>query len=117
MARALRWCFTINNFVTEPVFVADTMDYLVYGIERGESGTPHVQGYVRFKARKVLSVVKRLIDERGHYERAKGDERANRTYCTKDGEFKEFGTFDESQGRQGHRTDLSALTKDICDGI
>lgn len=116
MAKYNRWCFTVNNYTLEPV-LDPSMDYLVYGIERGENGTPHLQGYVRFKLRKTLAAVKRILDERGHYERAKGDEKTNREYCTKDGNFKEFGTFDEKAGKQGHRSDLEDLTTEILSGM
>lgn len=112
MAKFNRWCFTINNFTLEPAFHA-SMDYLVYGIERGESGTPHLQGYVRFKCRKALATVKSLLDSRAHLEKAKGDEKSNREYCTKDGNFKEFGTYDEKAGKQGHRSDLEDIAQDI----
>ena len=37
-----RWCFTVNNYGDwRPVYNAAEMDYLVYGLEVGEQGTPH----------------------------------------------------------------------------
>jgi len=114
--RYTRWCFTVNNYTFEPV-LHSTMDYLVYGRERGESGTPHLQGYVRFKTPKSIVSVKNMIDARAHLEKAKGDEKSNREYCTKDKDFVEFGKFDEKAGRQGHRSDLEDVTKEILSGM
>ena len=48
------WCFTLNNPVRdEPVPATEDpkqwgASYLVYQLEKGESGTPHYQGYLYF---------------------------------------------------------------------
>lgn len=106
-----RWCFTVNNYGDwRPVYNAAEMDYLVYGLEVGEQGTPHVQGYVRFKNRKRMNTVKNLFERADmHLEPAKGTEMQNKTYCIKDGQFSEFGTFDANVGKQGNRSDLEAI--------
>ena len=67
-----------------------THKYLVIGKEIGESGTPHLQGYVVFDQPVRLNALKR-ISPRAHFEIAKGTTEQNRTYCTKDNDFAESG--------------------------
>lgn len=119
--KSCRWVLTINNPGTErPTWEPSSMNYLVWEIERGELGTIHVQGYVRFKTRKLLSQVS-LLFPRAHLEAARGTEEANRTYCTKDrqlagDDWGEFGEYDAQAGRQGRRTDLEAAFKTLREG-
>lgn len=50
--RAYAWCFTLNNFRDEEVkrFESLECERIVVGIEKAPTtGTPHLQGYVRFK--------------------------------------------------------------------
>jgi len=115
-----RYCFTINNPTAEdtPVFEAGRMAYMVFGHEVGENGTPHIQGYVRFVGRPRLATVAALFP-RAHVEVARGSEEQNRTYCTKDGNSEEFGTYDASAGSrqgQGARHDLDAILGEIQEG-
>nr|ALE29729.1 replication associated protein [Lake Sarah-associated circular virus-32] len=92
-----RWCFTLNNYSAEEhqalqlAFKASTVKYAVIGIEKGESGTPHLQGFVVFMTAKRLSALKK-INPRAHYEQAKGTSLQASTYCQKEGVFEEFGT-------------------------
>lgn len=100
MAQSTRWCFTLNNF-TEDEFnhlqslgdnmVGNGLVYLVFGRETGESGTPHLQGFVVFSTRKRLRFLRNFISARGHYEAARGDTSEAADYCKKDGDFIEFG--------------------------
>lgn len=86
------------------------MDYLVWELETGQQGTPHIQGYVRYKDRKRLSQVTQDFPL-SHVETSKGSELQNRNYCLKDfllrpeTEHGEYGTYDPGR-RQGRRTDL-----------
>ena len=65
--------------------------YLIYGREVGDEGTPHLQGYVQLKKITRLTGMKKLHPT-AHWEVAKGTEEQNRTYCSKEGDFQEFGT-------------------------
>ena len=88
---AKRWCFTLNNPKAPIQFNEVTMDYLVYGNEVGESGTPHHQGFVVFKQQKRIGNLKD-INGLAHWEIANGTNQQAADYCKKDGDFVEFGT-------------------------
>lgn len=96
------WCFTLNNYSALDVQLLELFAcrYLVFGHEVGESGTPHLQGYIVFENQKHLGGVKKLIPK-AHWERAKGDSDANYAYCTKEGKFFEKGTKPASQSTKG----------------
>lgn len=121
MSRSPNWCFTINNY-TEEEYVAlrglvesDVAKYIILGKEVGESGTPHLQGYVQFVRKKRLGGVKRLSGfDRAHLEVARGTYQSNRDYCSKDGIFEEFG---EPTKHAGQRNDLIAVKKLIDEGV
>lgn len=107
------WCFTINNPTEADEFEpTDQVRYLVYQLEVGETGTPHIQGYVEFHKKMSLAAVKRWLP-RAHLEPRRGPREAAREYCMKEegqlSEPVEYGDF--NAGGQGRRTDLS----DACD--
>ena len=87
------WCFTINNYTDEEFNHLQTIDcqYIVYGIERGESGTPHLQGYVHYKNAVRPSTVKATVGTRAHIEERRGTVAEAVDYCKKDGNFFERG--------------------------
>lgn len=109
------WCFTINNWTESDYFgVSNMMRKVAYGIcgkEVGESGTPHLQGYARFKSPQEFSLVRGYIP-RAHIEPSGGGDAANNRYCSKDGDFREWGTQDNSPG-QGARMDIRAAVEVI----
>lgn len=114
MSRARRWCFTLNNPGDfRPKYDADHVRYMVYQLEAGENGTPHLQGYVRFDTPKRMSTVKTgLGSDALHLEVAKGTEEDNKRYCTKEPRLEqpvEQGTYDSEQGKKGRRTDLDQV--------
>lgn len=115
------WCFTVNNpGAWRPLWQPTEMAYLCYEIERGEQGTEHVQGYVRFKTRKAFSTAKHLIANEAHLEPAKGTEEQNKEYCSKEknGTFTEHGEYKPTEGakRQGQRSDLEVALKKLKEG-
>lgn len=101
MSKAKRWCYTINNPTADPTTPKDEFSYHVYGREVGESGTPHLQGFIIFNKPKRLNQVKNLISDKGHYEVAKGKNKQASDYCKKDGDFQEFGTLPEENAVKG----------------
>jgi hypothetical protein len=123
---AKHWCFTINNYTNEhkehlallfqgvdqgnPSSIAN---YLVYGEEVGENGTPHLQGFISFTKRTTFNQCKSHVGTTAHIEVAKGSPAQNRTYCTKEGAFTEFGKVPKSAGS---RTDLAAFATAIKEG-
>lgn len=112
-----RWCFTLNNPTDEEKAVVSGIDpesvkYLIVGQEVGESGTPHLQGFINLKKKKTLKGIKGLISNRAHFEPARGTDEDNKKYCGKDGNILvEVGT----PHCQGKRTDLDALVSELLD--
>lgn len=92
--RSRGWCFTLNNPTgwdeSDLENLKKEANYVIYGNEVGESGTPHWQGYCHFGTVKSLLQVKELLP-RGHWERQRGSIRQAIEYCKKDGNFNEFG--------------------------
>lgn len=116
-ARAVNWCFTLNNPSSLLDFAAFTpeVEYAVYQKENAPTtGTPHYQGFVRFKARITRSALARLIPG-AHLEIARGTIEENKTYCTKEESRSEgpweYGTI--PQLHKGKRTDWHAI-KDMA---
>lgn len=91
-----KWCFTLNNYSEDErsavlCFIKANCSYGIVGREVGETGTPHLQGFIYLAHTKSLSALKRECSERSHFERARGNNLENRRYCSKDGDFEEFG--------------------------
>lgn len=87
-----KWCFTLNNWKEDELsaIVRDfevLCDVAIVGAEIGESGTPHLQGYIELKV-KGRPLSKFPLLKRAHWETAKGSRESNREYCAKDGEIK-----------------------------
>lgn len=101
--RTRSFCFTLNNYNhTEQEQLRQlSCKYLIFGREVGDSGTPHLQGYVYFNSAKTLSAAIKAFPRRAHLECAKADAAANYKYCTKDGDFEEFGQRPKSQEEKG----------------
>lgn len=112
--RSRGWVFTLNNYTSDDEARMPTIEseYLVYGKEVGESGTPHLQGYVYFTNARTGKAVKKLISDRCHIEKQRGTNKQAAEYCKKEGQWKEFGTMPE----QGKRNDLIELRDLIASG-
>ncbi len=81
----IRWVFTWNNYVEADIEYLKTLDlqFLHVGKEVGESGTPHLQGYLELKKKKRHPFVKSLI--KGNWcQPARGDANENRVYTGKE---------------------------------
>lgn len=85
MSRHRGFCFTWNNYPPNYSELLDILDvkYIVAGEEVGESGTPHLQGYVYWRHAKTLqSCISKLIG--CHVEIARGTPQQADVYCRKD---------------------------------
>lgn len=84
-ARSRNWFFTLNNYTADDIKSITEVkgnDYeFVFQEEKGESGTPHLQGVLMFKNARSFSSVKKLL-RRAHLERVK-NRLASIRYCTK----------------------------------
>lgn len=110
---ARHWCFTLNNpddgLDLEASLRRDDVRYAIWQKEAGESGTPHLQGYVEFTKPVRLSALQKIVP-RCHGESRRGTREQARDYCRKEesrlaGPW-EVGTW--SGTAQGRRTDLES---------
>lgn len=108
------WCFTLYS-EDAPTFNESKMEYLCYGREVcPTTNRRHIQGYVSFKVRQRFSCAKTLVPG-AHLERARGSSEENYKYCSKDGDFTEFGTRPSHSGRVNpfHQILAAAETGDL----
>jgi len=99
MSAAKNWCFTLNNYtetqrdVLENVYSSGTISYIVFGLEVGEEGTPHIQGFVQFKKKLRMNQVKQQLGVGGtvHLEVMRGNAQQASDYCKKEGNFSTYG--------------------------
>lgn len=110
MAQSKYWCFTINNYTVDDearlteLGQCRSVEYLTFGREVGDGGTPHLQGFVIFSGRKRFGVVQRAVAGGAHIEKARGTPFQAAQYCHKEGDFLEFGERPvDRNGRQGNR--------------
>lgn len=118
MSQSKHWCYTLNNYNDEDVkrlrilAESDECEYMVFGKEVGESGTPHLQGYLILAVKKRMVQVKKMIGSNAHLEKKRGSADQAAEYCKKDGDFEEYG---ECRG-QGRRTDLDKVVSMVKEG-
>ncbi|ARO38300.1 replicase [Circovirus sp.] len=114
------WCFTLNNPCTnEPDFKSlDKVRYATWQLERGECGTPHLQGYVELDSPQRFSYFRTILGG-AHFEQRRGTRKQAREYCTKE-ETREGGPWEygvwQPEG-QGNRTDLAAIKLELDAGV
>lgn len=108
--RSNRICFTLNNYTPQEEVTlhelilskinSKSITYAIVGKEIGASGTPHLQGYIScptsyLKASAgTVSKWKSMMPPlaRAHLESAAGTDVDSQKYCSKDGNFQEYGT-------------------------
>lgn len=85
--RARRWSFTLNNYTEEEIAHITHQNDCKWciGMEEGEEGTKHLQGYVEIPNAKAFKTMKKRIGERAHIAPAIKSRQANLNYCRKDG--------------------------------
>lgn len=114
------WVFTLNNHCDADVLLlrglvdSGKATFLSFGREVGDSGTPHLQGFVIFINRLRLSGVKKVLPS-AHWEAKSKRSSLTEciTYTQKDGDFEEFG---ERPLGQGHRSDLLEIQRELKSG-
>lgn len=112
-----RYVFTLNNYTQDEVTqltsdFATSYKYLVFGREVGDSGTPHLQGFLILQAKKTLNQVRLLPGlGRAHLEGTRGTSLQAATYCKKDGDFDEFGEL----STPGQRVDFTEFIQWVKD--
>lgn len=119
--QAKNWCFTLNNYQQDDVDSLEALGtelpepirYLVFGFEVGESGTPHLQGFISFSKKITLARAKEFVSCRSHLEVAKGSPKQASDYCKKDQDFREYGN---CPGGQGSRSDLVRVAGLVREG-
>lgn len=106
-ARSRNYVFTLNNPTDEDqdvVYGLHTLDphlvYAVVGMEVGDSGTPHFQGFLCFSQPKSLKQMREIFD-RAHYEPKRGTFQQAADYCKKDGNWYEHGELPMDQDKRG----------------
>ncbi len=81
---AKHWCFTLNNYTKENILEIcsnSSIKRYVFQEEIGESGTPHLQGYLEFKTKKRPLGVFKLF--KAHWEKCRKVKEAI-IYCQKE---------------------------------
>lgn len=108
-----RFVFTINNPTdVDRLHVANLGDgplvrYLVVGREIGQSGTPHLQGFVIFVTKTTFARVKDHLP-RAHIQHAVATSAQASAYCKKDGDFDEYGALPVGNTKNSVLEDLYA---------
>lgn len=105
------WFFTLNNWteMDKKNLTALKCQYILFGEEGKECGTPHLQGMVYFNNTKEFTFVKKRLGDRAHIEAAKSL-KASITYCLKGQqsheEYEKFKTKGPNYGRNATITEL-----------
>jgi len=120
--KAAAWCFTLfgEEAAFKSVFMAVThyvkeevMTYAIIGRETcPETGKKHLQGYTVFKSARTFKILKEMMP-RAHLEVAKGSSEDNILYCSKEGNFQEFG---ERPKGKGKRSDIDTIKEWVSEG-
>lgn len=92
-----------------------SIKYAIVGDERGEEqGGSHYQCYIQFNNQRFLTAVRDIFTGSGvapHIEKAMGTPLHNRTYCSKEGRFAEFGVIPD--GHHTARGRLVGMAEDL----
>ena len=116
-----RWGFTFNNYSPSLDVRAhlSKSNFLVkrgiWGYERGERGTPHLQGYLELK-RSLRPSHLRKIFPTAYWYGARGSAAQNVQYCIKEGNFDVLGDFShELTGSSSKSLSLTEVVKAVVE--
>jgi len=112
--RSKRFHYTLNNYTDADIpklKKVPGIEYCFVGEEVGESGTPHLQGYLELSRRMTLGSLQKRVQKCGlrmYLNHCNGSRAQNEEYCCKDGKWEQWGTPSE----QGKRTDVHELNEE-----
>lgn len=113
--RTRDWCFTLNNWKRKDYLtikaLATTAVYCIVGKE-GKDKTPHLQCYIYYKNGKTWPTMEKKLPKGTHFERADKSATINQKYCSKEGDFQEWGEIPI----QGKRNDIVRTREALEDG-
>jgi len=93
--------FTWNNYKEDSAILIQSefsdARYGVIGYEIGESGTPHLQGFIQLNKRRTLSTIGGKFP--WHVENTKGTPKQASDYCKKGENFTEWGNLSDSSAQ------------------
>jgi len=86
ISAAKRWCFTLNNYTEEQIssivpIIEEKCEKALVSKEVGESGTPHLQGFIKLKVKERPMTIFNIKSI--HWEKAKGNDDSQLTYISK----------------------------------
>lgn len=115
--RSRNFCFTRNNYTDEHIEIikknTGRCQYIIFGKEVGEEGTPHLQGFVQWKTSiSPGTCSKRLGASHVDYMYENSTATKCATYCKKDGVFWEFGTCKDDQGARNDLTKVKTVASE-----
>lgn len=96
MSKVRNYTFTVNNpdwqeLLDYSMFAVDYANYMIVGFETApETGTSHFQGYVNLKQPHTFSFMKKRMPT-AHIEATEGTSDQNIVYCSKGGDYWEYG--------------------------
>ena len=105
--RSRGFCFTLNNYGQNDedgmaqLISPKGAQYVIYGREKGASGTPHLQGVIYFRNQRVNASVIAFLGRGYHVEVMKGTIDQAIVYCMKEGNWVEHGVRPMSQELKG----------------
>jgi len=91
--KSRKWVFTLNHPTEDEILSLKNWQlcqYITWGEEVGESGTPHLQGFIYFPNCVRFMTIKKVFP-RMHLEICRGTIEQAITYCHKDGKIFECG--------------------------
>lgn len=89
ISRTRSFVFTLNNYndadvaLISSLYTSGYSTYYVFGREVGDSGTPHLQGFIQLRNPTTIRSLSRRMDGRAHLEQRRGTIAQAVAYCSK----------------------------------
>lgn len=115
MSKHYSYVFTLNNYTESEEKDVQAIDavFLLYGREVGESGTPHLQGFIKFRNARSFNAVRKLLP-RAHVEICK-NVGSSIQYCRKEKNTWQKGKEPEKNGgdKQSEKIEKNKRLRDL----